>query len=210
MIRATSSFINYIFMEKTLMSVAEVVDHLKKFRLIVKLPKLLKVRAALGLKPKKDGVNKMFFFRGGLISWGWKMKWAEWNCSQYAGNCLGTTLLQGVSKLHAAMLKIIVSLEDKRQLQRQEIWRKWREKNKWEDGMFPKQRKGVIWCNVSSGHFSWGRWCLNRGCSMTKVKRISAAKLDAILSVLMWEVAECKNPDWFSYCAWFERREYKQ
>lgn len=61
MIRATSSFINYILMEKTLMSVAEVVDHLKKFRLIVKLPELLKVRAALGLKPKKDGVNKMFF-----------------------------------------------------------------------------------------------------------------------------------------------------
>lgn len=67
MIRATSSFINYILMEKT-MSVAEVMDYLEKFRLIVKPPELLKVRPALGLKPKKDRVNKMFFLEGGLIS----------------------------------------------------------------------------------------------------------------------------------------------
>ena len=62
-----SSYIDDIIVNETEVMVEEVVDHLRKFGLIAKLPKSINVSAALGLRLKQGETGKLQFWRGNEI-----------------------------------------------------------------------------------------------------------------------------------------------
>ena len=64
---STSSYIDDILVDETVVTAAEVVEHLAKFGLTTKKPEPLEGGAALGLRPEKDKTGKLVFQRGNEI-----------------------------------------------------------------------------------------------------------------------------------------------
>ena len=153
----TSSYIDDILVDETVVKAAKVVDHLKKFGLVTKPPEPLDGGAALGLRLKRDRSGELIFQRGNEIpKVGEEMSrrelfsvcgrlvghypiagWLRVACSYIKRRAEGVRWDDKVGQETVEMIKDVV----KRVCHEDPVQGRW---------YAPRSGTGVMWCDASS------------------------------------------------------------
>lgn len=153
----TNSYIDDILVDETVVTAAEVVEHLAKFGLATKTPEPLEGGTALGLKLQKDKTGELVFRRGNEIpEVGEEMSKRE--LFSACGRLVGHYPIAGWLRVACSYVKRRaegVRWEDKVKQETVEMMKNIVERVHREDPVrgrwhAPKSVRGVVWCNASS------------------------------------------------------------
>lgn len=204
----TSSYIDDILVDETVVTATEVVEHLTKFGLATKSPEPLEGGAALGLKLKRDRSGELIFQRGNdipevgdmlsrreLFSACGKLVghypiagWLRVACSYVKRRAEGVRWDDNVGQETVEMMKEIVE-----RVRREDPVR-----GRW---YAPKSETGVVWCDASSiatgvmleiddTEVEDAAWLRKKG----DFGHINVAELDAVLKgvnlAVKWDLRE--------------------
>ena len=154
--RATSSYIDDIYVDVTKVGAQRVIEHLRRFGLEAKQPEMLDGGTALGLRLARDGSRGLMFSRGNNVP---KVteKMTKRDLFSVCGKLVGHYPVAGwlrvacsFVKRHADGQKWTDYVGDRASKMLQEVVERVREndpvKGKWQ---VPKSDKGKVWCDAS-------------------------------------------------------------
>lgn len=153
----TSSYIDDILVDETVVTAAQVVKHLTKFGLATKAPELLEGSAALGLKLRRDKSGELIFRRGNEIpEVGEELSRRE--LFSACGRLVGHYPIAGWLRVACSYVKRRaegVRWDDKVGQETVEMMKDIVERVQQEDPVrgrwyAPKSGVGVVWCDASS------------------------------------------------------------
>lgn len=153
----TSSYIDDILVDETVVTAAQVVKHLTKFGLATKAPELLEGSAALGLKLRRDKSGELIFRRGNEIpEVGEELSRRE--LFSACGRLVGHYPIAGWLRVACSYVKRRaegVRWDDKVGQETVEMMKDIVERVRREDPVrgrwyAPKSGVGVVWCDASS------------------------------------------------------------
>lgn len=157
MAAATNSYIDDILVDETVVTAAEVVEHLATFGLATKQPQQLEGGAALGLRLERDRTGELVFQRGNEIP-EVKENWSRRELFSACGKLVGHYPIAGWLRVACSYVKRRAEgarwgdkVGKETVSMMQDVIERVRREDPVRGGWYiPKSEKGVVWCDASS------------------------------------------------------------